>query len=82
MNVKKLKRTFKSVGHAYKSVDMYGEAVGLNFKNEDTINSHAGSTVSLALMTCLIAYTSYRFGLMVTYENSSVTTDFIPNYFS
>jgi hypothetical protein len=82
MNGKKLKRTFKSCGHAYKSIDMYGEKVELNFKEEDTINSHAGSTVSLIVIACMLAYISYRFELVVTYGDTSVTENSIPGYFS
>ena len=73
MNVKKIKRSFKSFGHAYKAIDMYGQTIELNFKGEDTINSHAGSTVSLIVVLLMLAYTSYRFSLLVTYGNTNVT---------
>ena len=82
MNAKKIKKTFKSCGHAYRSIDMYGEKVELNFKEDDTINSHAGSTVSLVVSACMIAFTCYRLILLVTYGDTSVTENSVTDYFS
>jgi len=82
MNVKKLKKTFKSCDHAYKSIDMYGEKVELNFKENDTINSHAGSTVSLFLTACMLAFTGYRMMLLVTHGDTTLTENFVKDYWN
>lgn len=82
MNAYKLKKTFKSCGNAYKTIDMFGQKVELNFKEDEKIHSHAGSTVSLLVTAFMLAFTCYRFMLLVTYGDTNVTQDVVKDYYS
>lgn len=53
------------LGSKFKEFDIYGEQIGLTYKGETTFKTTAGATVSLIVTLVMLAFTVYRFLILV-----------------
>jgi hypothetical protein len=54
-------------------IDQFGQKVELNVNGETSINSIFGTIVTLFIYITVSAFACYRFQVMVTYGNTSIT---------
>ena len=59
---------------ALKSIDIFGEKVGVNYKGSQTHNTTCGSLTTLITTACILTFTVQTLLEMTTYENQKEST--------